>query len=59
MRFEVFTVLKIKVEFPWAVMLCIDVVGYQHVRNTGILPQHYMVSQPRRTQPEVFWFRLF
>jgi len=39
-------------------MLCTDVVRYQHFRgpyclqNVGILPHHYMVSQPRRLQHE-------
>jgi hypothetical protein len=29
-----------------------DVGGIMVLKNVGILPQHYMVSQPRRPQPE-------
>jgi hypothetical protein len=64
--FEVYKTVKIQVEILWGVTPCIVVVGYpslickikpvyrlsKELRNVGILPQHYTVSQPRRTQLE-------
>jgi len=55
--------VKIQVEVFWVVMLCSVEVGYQHFAgpcclhlqgdvNVGILSQHYIVSQSRRSQPE-------
>jgi len=32
-RFEVFIVVKIHVGFFWVMMLCGDIVGYQHFRG--------------------------
>jgi hypothetical protein len=68
-KFVVFTVVKIEAEVFWVVALFGVVVGCQHsggpccfhhedggsmnLQNNGILPQHYMMSQPRRPQLEV------
>jgi hypothetical protein len=57
MRFEVFTVVKIQVKVFWIMTPCSVLVGYSEgegtmdLGNVGIIPQHYTVSQPRRTQP--------
>jgi len=66
-RFVVFRAEKIQVEV-FCVMIPRSVVGYQRfggqcclhlqgggridLRNVGVLPQHYTVSQPRR-RPEI------
>jgi len=56
--FEVSTEVKIHVKAFWTVMPCNDAIRYQSFRgpcwkwrqqvlqDVGILPQHYMVSQP-------------
>jgi hypothetical protein len=70
-RFDVLMVMKIQVVFLWVVILCSDVVGYkcfsgscclhpedrssEVIRNIGILLHHYVMSQPRRTQLELFY----
>jgi hypothetical protein len=57
-RFDVFTAVKIHGEVFWIVTPCSVAVGYQEdgdnkiLRNVGILPQHYKVSQLRRPQLE-------
>jgi hypothetical protein len=51
-RFEVFTAMKIQVVNSWAMTLCSDVQceeeGSMVGLNVGIIPHHYMASQPRR-----------
>jgi hypothetical protein len=58
-RLKVFRAMKIQVEVSGVAMPCSIVVGYQPedgggmtLQNTSILPQHYMVPQPRRPQLE-------
>jgi hypothetical protein len=67
-RFEVFTTVKIQVEVFCVVTLSTVVLGYHcfgvqcclhlpgegsmDLRNGGILPNHYMTSQPRRLRLE-------
>jgi hypothetical protein len=61
--FEVLTVVKIQVEVFWVVTPCGVAVGHvvapiltpedgskMVLRNVGILPQHYTVSQHRRAR---------
>jgi hypothetical protein len=57
-KFEVFTAVRFQVMVFWVVTPCIDVLRYLHLhgedggsmvfQSTGLLPHHYMVSQPRR-----------
>jgi hypothetical protein len=52
MRFEVLMVVNIKLKVFWAAMPHSAVAdedgGSKVFQKVGILPQHYMVSQPRR-----------
>jgi len=44
---DVFTAVKIQVEVFWVVTCCV-MEGYQHFRGPcHLLPQYYMVLQPR------------
>jgi hypothetical protein len=48
---EVFVAMKFQVTVFWVVTPFSDNRGSTVLWNIGILPHHYMVSEPRRPQP--------